>query len=431
MRVAFFVNWFPVLSEPFVVNALLGLVQDGAEVDVYALEGPAGERRAFPALDEQERWRAMAAPASLSGRLRSAPADLARVIGAYGFGALGLLDVFGYRKRALNLRALSEAALFEHGGRYDVIHCHFGTLADAVLKHRKAGFLKGPVVVHFRGYDISQVVDAYGPKVYRRAFAEADWFLANCGFFRDRAVAIGCPPDRIDVVPSGVDVERFAFAPPQVPADAGLRLLSVGRLVEKKGFAYALEAAARLRAAGVDLTYRIVGDGPLRSALQARASELGVGDVVTFVGGQPHAKVLEELRWAHLFLAPSITADDGAQDAPVNTLKEAMAAGVPVVSTWHGGIPELVIDRKTGRLAPERDAAALADALLDLARDPTACADLARAGRELVVAEHARQVSDRKLRRAYASAIARAQSSNSGRTSWTVNSTPEPARPLS
>jgi colanic acid/amylovoran biosynthesis glycosyltransferase len=147
--------------------------------------------------------------------------------------------------------------------------------------------------------------------------------------------------------------------------------MTTGRLVEKKGIRYAVEAAARLKRDGVDLQYDIVGEGPERLMLESLAQSLGLGTSIIFHGAKAHDVIQPMLANAHLFIAPSVTASDSNADAPINTLKEAMATGVPVVSTVSGGIPELVDDGESGFLAPERDANGLYRRILDALDAPT------------------------------------------------------------
>jgi colanic acid/amylovoran biosynthesis glycosyltransferase len=402
LRVAFFVNHFPVVSEPFIANAALGLLDSGHGVGVYALQGPASDVRHDGASATRLAGRAFFPrhPRSFTRRLAAAPRALRAALGRHGARGLVTLDPRAYGRQALSLRALFDAEAFR-AGPYDVLHCHFGTLAGPVLRHRRAGLLAGKVVVHFRGYDITESVVRAGPGLYAETFAQADFFVANCRHFADRAVSLGCDPARIEVVPSAITLERFPFAPRTPPADGAFRLLAVGRLVEKKGFGDVVQAVALAVRQGADLSLRIVGDGPLRPAITAQVAALGIADRVSLLGAQPHQVVARELAAAHLFMAPSVTAGDGSEDASINTLKEAMATGQPVISTWHGGIPELVEHDRSGLLVPERDPQALAEALLALIAAPERWAAMGAAGRERVERDHALKVANRKLLAVY------------------------------
>jgi colanic acid/amylovoran biosynthesis glycosyltransferase len=175
----------------------------------------------------------------------------------------------------------------------------------------------------------------------------------------------GCPPDRITVHHTGIQLRDHAFRARTLPADRPVRLVSVGRLVEKKGIADALEVVATLAREGRPVEYHVIGDGPLRGALEEQARGCPRG-VVTFHGALLPAEVRSALDRMDVLLAPHVTAADGDEEGIPNVLKEAMALGLPVVTTAHSGIPELVTDGRTGFVAPERDVAGLVRGTLAL-----------------------------------------------------------------
>jgi colanic acid/amylovoran biosynthesis glycosyltransferase len=176
-------------------------------------------------------------------------------------------------------------------------------------------------------------------------------------------------------------------------------VLTIGRLVEKKGVADGLRAIAWARRRGVELRYTVIGDGPLRGRLEALAGELGIDDAVRFVGWQVQDAIVEALYGHDVLLAPSVTAQDGDQEGIPVTLMEAMATGMPVVSTRHSGIPELVEHGCSGLLADEGDYAALADALIRLSDSPELARSMARAARLRVAAVHDAAALDDQLDR--------------------------------
>lgn len=133
-----------------------------------------------------------------------------------------------------------------------------------------------------------------------------------------------------------------------------------------------------------NLEYNIIGDGPLRQNLEQLIQELNATHIVKLLGQKQEQEIIEILNKSHIFVAPSITASDGNQDAPINVLKEAMAMGLPVISTYHGGIPELVEDGISGFLVPERDANALAEKLGYLIEHPEIWHEMGRAGHAYV-----------------------------------------------
>lgn len=160
-----------------------------------------------------------------------------------------------------------------------------------------------------------------------------------------------------------------------------VRIVTTGRLTGKKGIEYGIRAVAKLLKAGRNIRYDIIGDGPLKENLERLIEHLGVGSAVRLLGWKQQQEIIEILTEAQLFVAPSVTSKEGDQDAPVNVLKEAMAMGIPVIGTRHGGIPELVEDYVSGLLVPERDSESLADKLDYLLDHPQVWLAMGRAGR--------------------------------------------------
>ncbi|WP_332767422.1 glycosyltransferase [Phenylobacterium sp.] len=410
LRTAFFLNKFPMASEAFIVNTAAGLLDAGHEVDLYGLHGEnaSGARHA---LIEQYGLLARSHPTAFADqgsarRWAEAPGAFLRTARKSGAGvALSGLNLSAHRRRWVGMRAIHEAETFQGRGRYDVLHCHFGTLAEPVLRHRRAGALSGAVVVHFRGYDITSHVERRGEDCYEAVFAQADAFVTNSVFFRDRVISLGCPPERITIVESPINIGLFPYAPRALRPGEPVRIVTVGRLVEKKGIAYAIQAVARLRESGRPVEYRIVGEGQERPALERLIGELGLDGAVSMLGEMSQEGIAAELAQAHIFLAPSVRARDGSEDSAINTLKEAMACGVPVVSTWHGGIPELVEDGVSGLLAPERDAPGLAERLEILVGDPALASKFSAAGRQIVERRFSFPVISDQLLKVYEEAV--------------------------
>ena len=410
MRIAFYVDRFPVLSTPFIFNQIAGLIDRGHTVDVYALEAGDFEHVHACVRDYRMLERLFLpppAPVALPARWRDAWIRLRALPPAAQQRARATLDPRRFGKEALRLKVFYHALPWlEKGSGYDVVHAQFGTIGLIAAQLKRAGVLgDARLISHFRGWDVSAFVREHGEAVYAPLWAHGDLFLANCDFFRKRVLDLGAPAERTDVLRSGIELADFPFRERTFPETGAVRLLTVGRLSGKKGLEYAIEAVAALRRRGVPIEYRIVGDGPLRADLEALAEKQGVRAHVHLLGSMNHGEVRAEMESAHLFTAPSVTSDAGDQDAPVNVLKEAMASGLPVVSTWHGGIPELVEDGITGFLVPERDAEALAEKLAWLVAHPDHWGEMGRAGRARVEAEYDKERLNDRLVALYAQVL--------------------------
>jgi colanic acid/amylovoran biosynthesis glycosyltransferase len=198
---------------------------------------------------------------------------------------------------------------------------------------------------------------------------------------RRRIASLGAPKNRIVQLPMGVDISRYRFVERQKAEDGEFRLLTVARLVEVKGIEYALRAAAIVKTKCPRLRYKIGGDGPLRSKLEALAAELGLEQTVEFLGEVNQEDVLPLYEAAHGFVLPSIVTYSGEEDNQPVVLAEAQASGLPVIATAIGGIPESIRDGESGLLVQPRNPEALASAILRLADHPEAWGRMGRAGR--------------------------------------------------
>jgi colanic acid/amylovoran biosynthesis glycosyltransferase len=182
----------------------------------------------------------------------------------------------------------------------------------------------------------------------------------------------------------GVRIEEFPFRTCHLNRGEPVRVLTVGRLIEKKGLEYALRAMRLVIEREMNVCYEIIGDGPLKPTLERHIDELNLASIVTLWGARDIDFVRQRIADSHLFLLPSVTAADGDEEGVPVSLMEAQASGLPVLSTRHSGIPELVADGESGILVPERDAEALAAALVRLIENPEPWDRMGREGRKIV-----------------------------------------------
>jgi glycosyltransferase involved in cell wall biosynthesis len=221
---------------------------------------------------------------------------------------------------------------------------------------------------------------------------------------RDALIARGLPPDKVICIRSGID--RLPALKALRASRAPLHILSVARLVEKKGLDRQLKVYAALKASGVEFSARIVGDGPLRPKLEKLAGHLGLADRVTFVGHVPHHEVWDHMDWADVLLHTGVVAPSGDQDGLPNVIGEAMAAGVPVVTSPTAGTTEAVTDGVTGVVLPVDRPEAWVSALRRISSDDDLCEALRKAARAWIEANFDVRVNtDRLLTRLEAAAV--------------------------
>ena len=276
--------------------------------------------------------------------------------------------------------------------RYDpaILHSHFGDRGWWDIGVRRVCGAKH--IVTFYGYDVS-LLPRQEP-VWRRRYIElfdkADLILCEGPFMARTLVALGCPEEKVNVQPLGVDVDRIKYRE-RVPSSK-VRILIAGSFREKKGIPIALEAVARAQAEAGNLEVTIIGDAA--GAECEKAEKRAILDmirrrelepIVKLLGYQPYERLLGEAYRHDVFLSPSVTASDGDTEggAPVAIIDMA-ATGLPVVSSRHCDIPQVVKDGVTGLLAEERDVEGLAERLIMLARDAELRRIMGKAGRRHV-----------------------------------------------
>lgn len=398
MRIAFIVTSFPCLSETFVLDQITGLIDRGHEVDVYAEERGA-EFEAHPEVEQYDLLRRTfyeGLPRNRLRRLLKSPGAFFSNGGASLMPRLRALNVLRYGLRAGSLRLLYAASPLLGKPPYDIIQCHFGGNGSKGALVRDTGAAHGKLVTTFHGYDLSLQLRRHGRHLYDELFAKGDLFLPVTRRWKERLIEMSCPEAKIVVHRMGVNLEQFPFEPRCAPAGERCVVVSVARLVEKKGIEYGIRAVAKLCEEGYNVEYRIAGDGPLKPELLRLIGELNLRDVVKLLGWKRRCEVREILRAAHVFLAPSVTSEEGDEEGAPVSIMEAMATGLPVVGTRHSGLPELIREGVTGFLAPERDVSGLTDGLRRLVESPQSRVEMGRNGRLAVERQHDnRKLNDR------------------------------------
>lgn len=384
MRLVLVVPRFPRLSETFIANKFAGLVDAGWDVHVVCQQASLGDWAKFPALaarpDLQSRVHVQRAHASrLAVAIMWLPVLLATAIRApqatwrYWREAWRTLGFGAFKRFYLDAAIIALAP--------DIVHFEFG--AGAVGRTHLKKCLGCYLTASFRGYDLAYAGVQY-PDYYADLWANADAIHLLGEDLWQRALARGCPPDMPHaLIPPAIDVDLFAGEETShggngVDDGRPLRIVSVGRLDWVKGYEYGLEALRLLREEGVTLEYHIVGSGDYLEPLAFARHQLGLDGEVTFMGGQPQAVVLDEMRWADVFLHAAVS------EGFCNVVLEAQAMGLPVVCSDAGGLKENVVNGETGYIVPRRDPAALATRLAELAHDPRKRAVMGRAGRRRV-----------------------------------------------
>lgn len=386
MKIAFIVTIFPVLSETFILSQITGLLDLGHEVEIFA-HGNLNEGKVHPDVKKyclmervhyfdntiyrSELKRVLKAICLIAVNFHKAPIKILKSI-----------NIFKYGGDALSFSLLNKTICFL-GREFDIIHCHFGPNGILGTQLKEIG-IGGKIITTFYGNDLTSFLQKEGNEVYSNLLACGDLFLPICNYFRKKLLDLNCEQKRVIVHHLGANIECFPFFSKKNLQEESLKMLTVSRLVEKKGHKYALKALAEIIKKHKRIKYIIAGEGPLRSQLKQLVNELRLTEYVEFVGAVNESEVKTLLLEAHFFVLPSVTSSNGEQEGTPTVLVEAQAVGLPVISTYHSGIPEVVIDGKSGLLVPAKDAEALSDRIKYLIEHPEIWAKMGLAGREFV-----------------------------------------------
>jgi len=270
-----------------------------------------------------------------------------------------------------------------------LIHAHFGPEGVGLLGVKQR--LKLPLITTFYGFDMSLLPQQKKWRIaYKKLFREGDLFLVEGNHMKKSLINLGCPPQKIRIQHIAVDVNKFKYQERRLrEKEKKIKILFCGRFVEKKGLIYALKAIKIIVDKFPNLEFRIIGNGELKPEIESFIKEQNMGKYVVLLGEQPHSVFAEEIKKAHILLQPSVIAQNGDSEGGAPTvLLEAQASGLPVVSTYHADIPEVVIDGKSGFLVPERDVNKLAERLLHLIEHSEIWAKMGKEGRKHIEANY-------------------------------------------
>jgi len=387
--VAVVLKGYPRLSETFIAQELLALERRGFTLTLISLRHPT-DRKRHPVHDE------ISAPvAYLPDYLYQEPLRVLR-----GWARARRLPGYAAARRAF-LRDLRRDLTPNRIRRFGQA-CVLAAELPAGVARFYAHFLHTPASVARYASLMTGLpwsVSAHAKDIWtipewekREKLAEADWLVTCTAFGAEHLRGLTADPARVRLLYHGLDLNRFTAARHEASARDGsdpaepVRLLSVGRAVEKKGYDVLLQALAALpESLAWHLTH--IGGGPLRNDLESQAAALGIAGRIDWQGAQAQAEVLAQYRAADLFVLASRIAGDGDRDGLPNVLMEAQSQGLACLSTRVAAIPELIDDGTSGLLVPPGDAAALAAALARLIADPAERRRFGAAGQQRVRAD--------------------------------------------
>lgn len=385
--IAYLVKAWPRLSETFILNEVIAIERRKVPLRIFSVKDPNNE------------------PVHAKVVGVHAPVMYISLAQHWGGAVVGNMRLLWKRPSSYIrtfLYATTQAAMHL---RFVVIRRFWqaGYLGDLFLRqpvsHLHAHFATSPAMVAFFTHKLlgipytftAHAKDIYvSPQKLLRAKIEAAAGVITCTDYNRQYLLSQFGPSlnrKLHCIHHGLDLSEFEFRSPRACAEEIPLVLAVGRLVEKKGLGHLLRAVDILRKRGRRVRVEIIGDGPLRGALENQLHEFGLVDTVEILGAQPHEKVRLAYQRASLFVLPCTVAENGDRDGIPNVLLEAMASGVPVISTKISGIPELIESERDGLLVPPNDPVVLADAIERIFTSPDLGERLARSARTKIEAE--------------------------------------------
>lgn len=374
LKIIYLLYRFPALSETFILRELEELQNQGLQIRIISLLNPKTGPKNVVAQGLQDQVSYLPTVTSLAFWW-SHVYFLSRQPFVYIWLLMNLLKqpykampvkLFGWRLYIF-LRAVNAAYMLRNE-KFDLIHTHFAAWPGAatwiVSKLLKCRY----TITAGHGYDIytaSTLVDL--------VTADAEHVITVAEYNRQVVIAMSprLKQERVSLIPCSIDFRQF-LPPVRRSPTAQLRLISVGRLVEKKGHQYLLRACAKLKTNKVPFSCTIIGAGTPEEeqSLRELVEELGLTNEVTLAGAKPFAEIYTALLTHDLFVMPCVVARDNDRDAAPVVMVEAAATGLPIVSSLVGGVTDVVIDGVTGILVPEKDVEAIADAITLFSGNP-------------------------------------------------------------
>ncbi|PGR03775.1 glycosyltransferase [Priestia megaterium] len=390
MKILFVVSEFPKLSETFILNQIVGLIDEGHEITILS-KTKENNTKIHSDIEKYGLLNNVIYYGSTSqltkfqkilGISQSFVKHYLRKFFKKGYnGRIQLRDLIKHPNLVLLLEACNDNEM-----KFDVIHAHFGPNGILMQKLIDIKLVQGSLFTTFHGYDMLKFVEQKGEDVYRHLFESDNTLLPISEFWEKKLIELGASPNKILVHRMGIDISRFEFSP--LTFSGKIKILSIARLVEKKGIKYGISAVGKLIKQGYDVEYSIIGGGPLASRFHNIIFKDQLNNHIKMLGWKTQEEIISIIKDSHIILLPSVTSKDGDMEGIPVILMEAMAMGKIVISTYHSGIPELIENKKNGYLVNEKDVEGLYHTLQEVCNTMNAQEDINYNARETIINEY-------------------------------------------
>ncbi len=352
LKAIIIVYYFPKLTETFILDQITGLIDQDIDIEIWA-----------QAISEEELIHPVITHYNLFSKVK------------YIQFPENTSNTEKWKEEFIRINKVSI-------NENDLFHVHFGQ--NFIAFQNLFMCINNPVIVSFHGLDASQYIQQKGSDCYTELFNRADLIITPSYEMQNVLLSIGCNKNKMLVHRYGVDANTF-IPKARDENDQIIKLLTVARLVEKKGIEYSLRAFAEVNPANV--FYKIIGEGPLEEYLKNLVNKLEINNKVFFLGSKTKEEIVKEMSDADIYVLTSMTASDGDKEGLPVTLIEAQSAGLPVLSTLHAGIPEIIRDNQTGFLCEEKNIKCIADKLKILVNNPDVRKKFSEQAREHILEE--------------------------------------------
>lgn len=362
MNILNVVRFFPKLSETFILDQLIGQIHNGYNAYICAYSDPrkklALEDRALEDTSHPVIW----------------DIGLDKKVKYIDPTVIGALD-----------------SLIQQNS-IDILHIHAGDLAPELFSKNSINI---PAIISFHGVNVPKGADTRNLSwdTYKQAFDKAELILTVSEKWKHDLVSLGAPSNKVSVHHMGIDTDAFRPIDTIKTTD----ILSIGRFVEKKGFEYAIEAVKMLDEQGFNIKYELIGDGILFDKYKKITSNIKGNSNVIFSGKKDRAYIINALNRTKYFIAPSIVAQDGDEEGIPMTIMEAASTGLPIISTIHKGIQEVITDNFSGLLVPERNIESIAQAIKTLILKPDLCTLLGTNARKKILEDFNLKIQNNRM----------------------------------
>ncbi len=408
MKIAFILGEFPAISQTFILNQITDLFDEGHSIKIFVNQNP-HDKKIHPDVKDYNLKNYtfyFNIPKNKIIRILKAVYLIFTNFYKFPIKIFNSFNILKYKKEALCLRLFYATIFFlnkKFDKKFDIIHCHFGPVGILGVYLKEMGLIKGKLITSFHGYDVNSYPKINGKNVYVDLFKKGDYFTTNTNYTKKQVLKLGCNKKKIAILQVGIKMEKFKFYLRNIQSNKPIIILTVGRLCEKKGHEYSIKAISKLAKKYKNIKYIIAGAGLLEKKLKELVNELCIKNNVNFLGEVEEKEVLELYKRAHIFVLHSITTKEGDKEGQALVLQEAQATGLPVISTFHNGIPEGLINGKSGFLVPEKDVDLLVKKIEYFIEHPNILSKMGQYGRKFVEQKYDIKKLNKKLVKIYQS----------------------------